>query len=551
MIFLRPEYIVFMMIPLIILFYFIVTGKSLVQTIFDEKILQKLTIDTDSLGRTGRNMMLFAALFFMIIALARPVIPRGEVEAAAKTIDLLVALDISRSMLAKDRYPTRLEFAKKKISELLDKFEEARVGVIAFASDGFIVAPLTEDKKSLKFLIGNLNTDALSTNGTDLLIPIRKAEEMLRKDREKILILFTDGGDQKDFTREIEAAKKAGISIYIYATGTHQGAPIFWHGENLRDRQGNIVISRLNPAVKQLALETGGAYIEGGYKDRSIDMIVRDIKNRFRMHNLKSRKVQDYEEFFYYPLTLAIFFMLFAFSSLPKNAKTALLLPLMLALIHSPSQAGFLDFHEIKQGISLYQAGSYRDAVRHFEKVADSRRDAPAWYDLGNAYYMAGRYKEAIHAYKKAHTNDPKLLYKLFFNMGNAYYRLQRYAKALDAYLYAKKFKSEPDLLHNIALARKHLKQKPPKTSPSTQKDQQKRQQKQKQQKQKQQQQNDKQNRSNPPRNQSEQPKEDTSTISPREMQKWERKLKQQTPRTMPLRFKVDDAQRKQNEKPW
>ncbi len=560
MIFLKPEYIVFMLIPLIVLFYFIVTGKSQIQTIFDEKILQKLTVDTDSLGRTGRNMMLFAAMFLMIIALARPVLPKGEIEAAAKSIDLLVALDISKSMLATDRYPNRLQFAKKKIYELLDKFPEARVGVIAFASDAFVVVPLTEDKKSLRFLIENLNTTALSTSGTDLLVPILKAEAFLKEDKQKILILFTDGGDQKEFSKEIEAAKKAGVTVYIYAVGTPHGAPIPWHGEKLKDRDGNIVIPRLNSTVKQLALETGGAYIEGGYKDKSIDMIIDDIKHKFKMQTLKKRKVQDYEELFYYPLTLAIFFMLFAFSSLPRNVKTALMLPLLLTLTPAPSHAGFLDFHEIKQGFDLYRQQAYRDAVRHFEKVAASRKDAPSYYDLGNAYYMSGRYKEAIHAYKRAWTNNPKLLYKLFFNMGNAYYRLGKYAKALDAYEYAKKFRTEPDLLHNIELAKKHLKKKPPKPKPSSQKKQKEQQQQnENRQNQNSQSQNQKEQKGSPKSTSQQPPKakggqsdqSQKSPISEQEMRKWERKLQKSRPRTMPLRLKTEDTQRKQNAKPW
>ena len=561
MIFLRPEYLVFMLIPLIILFYFIVTGKSLVQTVFDEKMLEKLTVDTDSLGRTGRNLMLFVALFLMIIALARPAIPRGSIDVASQSIDLLVGLDISKSMLATDRYPNRLQFAKKKLYELLEKFDEARVGVIAFADDGFIVSPLTEDRSTLRFLIENLNTDALSTNGTNLLVPILKAKEFLKEDREKILILFTDGGDKSDFTKEIEEARKAGVTIYIYAVGTRKGAPIPYHGQNLKDERGDIVISRLNDAVKRVAIETGGAYIEGGYKDESIDLIIKDIKAKFKMKQLKSRKVQEFEELFYFPLTMAIFFMLFAFSSLPKSSRTAFLLPLLFTL-PQPSHAGFLDFHEIRQGFEMYHSGRYRDAVKHFQSVAESRKDGPSYYDLGNAYYRSGRYKEAIRTYKKAHTNDPKLRYKLFFNMGNAYYRLKAYKKALDAYEYAKKFHVEPDLLYNIELAKKHLKKEPPKSKPSTQqkKQQQKKRQKERQQNQKNQKspQKAKQNSASDKAKQNEARQKggqsqsrQQAPISPQEMKKWERKLQQSRPKTMPLRYRLDDAKREKNAKPW
>jgi Ca-activated chloride channel family protein len=547
-----------MMIPLFVLFYFIVTGKSQIQTIFEEKMLQKLTIDNDSLGRIGRNILLFGALFMMIVALARPVLPKGAIKAASKSIDLLVALDISKSMLATDRYPNRLTFAKKKIYELLDKFQEARVGVIAFADDGFIVAPMTDDKNSLKFLIENLNTDALSTNGTNLLVPILKAKEFLKDDDQKILLLFTDGGDQEDFSEEIKAAKEANISVYIYAIGTMQGTPIPYHGEALKDSKGDIVISRLNRSVKRVAIETGGAYIEGGYQDKSIDMIIKDIKEKFRMQTTKSRKIQDFKELFYYPLALAVFLMLTAFSSLPRASKNILLLPLLMASASLPSHAGFLDFHEIKRGFEHYQMENYRDAIQHFEKVARSRKDAPSYYDLGNAYYQAGLYKEAVKAYKHAYTNNPELLYKIFFNLGNAYYKQKRYEKALDAYLFAKKFKTEPDLEYNIALTKKHLKKRPPKPkkNPSSkQKQKQKKQQNNKnEQNRNQNQQKNQQSQSSDKEKQKQkggQKQQKRSPISKAEMKKWERKLQKSRPKTMPLRFKVDDAKREKNAKPW
>ncbi|RUM64950.1 MAG: hypothetical protein DSZ05_06800, partial [Sulfurospirillum sp.] len=562
MIFLRPDYLLFMMIPLTVLFYFIVTGKSQVQTIFDKKMLEKLTVDNDALGRVGRNILLFAALFLMIVALARPAIPKGEVEAALLRIDLLVGLDISRSMLATDRYPNRLAFAKKKIYELLEKFEEARVGVIAFANDAFLVSPLTEDKQTLRFLIDNLNTDALSTGGTNLMVPIEKAAEFMKEDQEKILILFTDGGDKKDFSKEIEAAKKAGVTVYIYAVGTEKGSAIPFLGENIKDQNGNIVITKRNPAVKQLALETGGAYIAGGYKDQSVEMVIRDIKNKFRMHRLKSRKIRDYEELFYFPLTIAVLLMLMAFSSLPRYTSAALLL-LPLLFMPAPSQAGILDFHEIKEGFHLYQQEQYRDAVRHFEKVAKSRRDAPSWYDLGNAYYKSGRYKDAVKAYLNAKTDDPALAYKIYFNLGNALFQAKAYAKALKAYQIAQKIKTEPDLEYNIELTKKHLKQKPPKKKPGGKKK------KNRQNDNRQQNRNDKQknqqNKSQPDNsdkkskaNQSKKPQKGGSNnqtqkapISDKEVKKWEKRLQKTKPKTMPIRLRTKEIEREKNAKPW
>ncbi len=561
MIFLKPEYLLFMMIPLTVLFYFIVTGKSQIQTIFDEKMLEKLTVDNNALGRVGRNIMLFAALFLMIVALARPVIPKGEIKASVKRIDLLVALDISRSMLATDRYPNRLEFARQKIYELLKQFEEARVGVIAFADEGFLVSPVTDDKNTLRFLIDNLNTDALSTNGTNLLVPIEKAAELLGKAKEKILIIFTDGGEKRDFTKEIESARKEGVTIYIYAVGTAAGAAIPFHGETLKDQNGNIVITKCNRFVKSLALETGGAYIEGGYKDRSIDMVIKDIRQKFTIKTLREKKIRDFEELFYFPLTLAIFFMLFAFSSLPRHTAPILLL-LSFTAVPQPATAGILDFHEIRQGFSFYKQERYRDALKHFERVANSRKDAPSFYDLGNACYRSGRYQDAVDAYRNAKTDNPGLKYKIYFNLGNAYFKQQKYAKALHAYEIAKKIKTEPDLEYNIALTKKHLKAKPPQKSSQKRQQQQKEQQQKKENQNRQNQQQESASQQDKSRQKSAQaqqraPKKGGESqtkkqtpISDKEMRKWEKRLQKRKSKTMPLRFRAKEAEREKNAKP-
>jgi Ca-activated chloride channel family protein len=255
-----------------------VTNRSKLNSVFDEKILEKLTFDNDSLGKVGRNIMLFVALVSIIVALSRPVIPKGDVKIKSKSIDMMVALDVSKSMKAVDIYPDRLTFAKKQFNSFLDAFNEANVGVIAFSSDGFLVSPMTQDSDTLKYLVKNLSLESMSLKGTDIMIPIERAKEFLKDSKEKIVIIFTDGGDNKDFSKEIEKAKEYGISVYIYAVGTELGAPIKDNGEDIKDKNGNIVISKLNESIKELAMNTNGAYIVGSYKDNSVDLMVEDIK---------------------------------------------------------------------------------------------------------------------------------------------------------------------------------------------------------------------------------------------------------------------------------
>ncbi len=548
MIFLKPEYLLFMTIPLMILFYFIVTNKSTVENIFDKKILEKLTINNDSLTRLGRNSLLFIALFLMIISLSRPVLLKEEIKIAQKKIDILIALDISKSMLCQDLYPSRLEFAKKKIFELLDKFKEANAGVIAFADEAFLVSPLSEDKNTLKYLIENLDTMSLSTNGTNIMVALRKTDRFLKQSSQKILIIFSDGGDMKDFSKEIKFAQKNSIKVYVYATATKKGADIKYLGEKLKDKNGNIVITKLNENIKSLSIKSGAAYIKGGYKDKSIDLLIKDIREKSKTKELKNRKIKDYKELFYYPLSLAVLFMLFAFGSLPK--RPAALVFLLFFVTQSPIKAGLLDFKEIKEGFLHYKNKNYEKALKHLKKVANSKKDAPSFYDLANAYYKTRDYKNAIKNYKRVKTNKKMLKYKTLFNLGNSYYKLKKYKKALISYEKAQKIKNESDLLYNIELTKKHLKKK---SSNNPKKDDKKN----KKKSQKQDQNNQKNNNSDNGSNNADKEKKNSprqkeeSPFDTKEMKKWEKKLLKSRPKTMPIRLHDQKIQRVKNENPW
>ncbi len=569
MILLRPDYIVFMMIPALILFFFIITHKNNISAIFDEKMLEKLTFDNGSLGRMGRNFMLFAALFLMIIALSRPAIEKGDVKIKSKKIDLLIALDISKSMLASDIYPNRLEFSKKKIYEFVDSFKEANVGVIAFSSEGFLVSPMTQDSATLKYLIGNLSLESLSTAGTNLLIPIQKGASFLKESKQKIVIIFTDGGDNDTFEKELEATKNANEHIYIYATATNGGAPITENGVSIKDKEGNIVITKLNDKIKTLAIESGGAYIVGGLKDDSVSILVEDIKKKFEMSETESRKVKEYKELFYYPLGLGIFFMLLAFSSFPKRASVGIFILLFMGISNPKLHAGVFDFQTIDKAHEAYQNKNYKEAIASYKEVVKSKKSPQSIYDLANAQYKDKKYEQALSTYNKVTSKDPNLKYKKLFNSGNSHFQLKKYEEALKDYEKAGKINSEADLEHNIELAKKMIEQKKKEQEKKDNKqkkddDKKKDEDKEKQDKKNQ---DDKKNKQDKKDKQDdakdgdkdkdsakkqEEPKDKKEEkISEKEAKKWEQQLEKMKPKTMPMKFQNYDIERTKNEKPW
>jgi Ca-activated chloride channel family protein len=566
MIFLKPEYFTMMLIPALILFYFIMMQKSALESHFDKKVLEKLRFDNNALGKVGRNMMLFMALLLMIIALARPVKEKQDIEIQSKAIDMMVALDVSKSMMAGDFYPSRLAFAKKRFMEFVDSFKEANIGVIAFSSEGFLVSPMTQDSATLKYLVNNLSLDSMTLRGTDLLIPIEKGKAFLKKSKEKIIIIFTDGGDNQSFQEEIAKAKEYEESIYIYAVATPEGAVIKEGKEVLKDHQGNIVISKLNEGIKKLAFESGGAFIVGNYEDNSIALLVDDIKKKFKMHTLKEKKIKEYRELFYYPLSFAILFLLFAFHSLPRRSNTIMIIPIMIGVFQLPLEAKLFDFLEISKAKEAYEKGAFEEAEKEYKKVVKSNKTPESIYNLANAQYKAKKYKEALKSYQNIMAKTAALQYKKAFNSGNAYFQLQEYEKAIDAYEKAQKIDANEDVAHNLALAKKRLKQreskkkeekKESKKEENKNKDNEKGEQKKgdakKQQKQKKESPKREDKKREPEQKQEKQEKRSQKEpeISKKEEKMWQKHLEQMRPKTLPMKFNIEPAKRRVDEKPW
>ncbi len=464
MIFLYPEYLYLMLIPLIVFIYLVATNQNSFERYYSKEVLKKIRISDGSIGQKGRNIFLFLALILMIFAFARPVLPKGEVNIKSSNIDILLGIDVSKSMLANDLYPNRLDFAKKRAIEMIDSFKKARFGVVAFSSVGFLVSPVSEDLSSVKFLIKNLNTDSINQRGTNLFAPLQEAKDFLKNEKEKILVLFTDGGDAKDFSKEIEFAKKNGIKVFIYGVGTKKGSTIKENGDLLKDKNGDIVVVRLNEKIKELALDTGGAYIEGDYSGKSIKALIKAIKKDAKETIKREKKVKIYKELFYYPLMAALALMLFGFSSMPKEKgfKSAVLVFLLFFGVQDQLKAGVFDFREIKKANDFYQNREFKKSEEVYKKLLKDRKNSPETeYDLANSLYKQKRYKEALDIYKSIKSDNTELRFKKYFNEGNSEAHLKKFDEAIKAYKEALKIKpDDKDAKFNLELIKNLKKRK-------------------------------------------------------------------------------------------
>jgi len=318
MVFEQSQYL-WLLLLLLPLGFLIQQDRSNLEQYFDKQVLQQLRAQQKSLSKRTRAILLWLSIALVIVAFARPVIHNGEIKVQSSDIDLMVGFDISHSMFAEDVYPNRFEFAKQKFYTLLQTLPQARIGVIGFSSQAFLISPLTKDRGSLKFLVENMKFDNMSLKGTSIMAALESTQRLVTENEKKALLLFTDGGDKEDYSQEIAYAKEHHIVVFVYAVGTTKGGVIKTPQGVLKDKAGNIVVVKLNPAIKQLALESGGAYLQQSIKKEDINALAQNILSKFKRTQRQEQTIRDTQQLFVYPLLLAMVLLLISISSLPRR----------------------------------------------------------------------------------------------------------------------------------------------------------------------------------------------------------------------------------------
>ncbi len=307
----------FLVLLLFVGLFFIKGRHKNYEEFFSKKMLKKIIIGQNQ--NRLNFILLGASFFFLVIALARPIIPNKPIVVSQSSVSMVVAFDISKSMMANDLYPNRFLFAKNKFYQLLTNMKNEKIGAVAFSSKGFLIAPVTSDYTTLKYLVDNLSLASISVTGSLPLEALKATAQLLNDTKDKSLLIFTDGCDQDSFSDEIEFAKQNKIKIFIYAIGTKKGSPIEEKGDLLKDSDGNIVITKLNENIKQLAFETGGAYLEYSPQNDDINQLLESIKDKSEVRKIGDVVIEDNEELFYIPLTLGLLFFMVAISGFRRR----------------------------------------------------------------------------------------------------------------------------------------------------------------------------------------------------------------------------------------
>lgn len=458
--FLHPEFIYYMLPPLFVLFGLLLTQKESHAHYFSQDVMDRLRVNANTLTQRARNALFFLIGFFIIITLAQPVIKDGKVEIKAKSVDIMIALDISDSMLASDVYPNRLESAKQKVLTLLEDAPNERIGIVAFAKNSYLVSPLSFDTASVAFLLQGLNTSSITEKGTDFLSMLEIVGKTQESKEKKLLLVLSDGGDKSNFSDEIELAKKHGIRVFVLGMGTKQGAPIKLQDGTFIKQNGEIIVSKINEDVASLAIKTGGVYIENTTSSNDIKTMLREIMSLSEKKELRSQEIEKNRPLFYYPLSLALIILLIATSSIGKITRTAtpsIFILFFILFSNQHVEAGVLDFMDLKKAKEAYASGDYENSARLYEEYAQKSKNGESYYNAANAYYKQKKYKEAIESYKRATFEDDGNRARNFSNLGNAYVKDGDLQKAVESYEESLKIKDDKETRENLKEVEKLL----------------------------------------------------------------------------------------------
>ena len=277
----------------------------------DEKLVSQM-MPSYSKNKVWVRLVLFSiGFFFFVIGLSRPQIGARLKEQEIKGAEIIIAIDVSNSMLAEDYSPNRLERAKLAVSRLVDKLRDDRIGLVIFAGTSFVQLPVTTDYVSAKMFLNSIDTGSIPIQGTALGDAITTCIRSFsaQSDKSRAIILITDGENHED--DPVSAAKQAaemGIKVFTIGVGSPEGKPIPMNGELLKDKDGEIVVSRLDEAVLQeIAAEGNGAYVRAGNSEFGLNPIIDDLR-KLEDEKYNSVVFEEYDEQFMYFLAIALVF---------------------------------------------------------------------------------------------------------------------------------------------------------------------------------------------------------------------------------------------------
>jgi len=308
-------------LPLLILFYLHVgkSYKKIIEKFADKEILKDISGEFNPKKIRLKRYLSFFAIVFLVLTLMRPQWGFKWQEVKKQGVDILIALDASKSMLAEDVLPNRLERSKLAIKDLVKKLRGDRIGLIVFSGTAFLQCPLTVDYDGFLLVLEDISVDTIPVGGTAISKAVYEAIKSYKgaKSKEKILIIITDGEDlEGGLERAVDRARYDGIQISCVGIGSPEGELIPVNSGDgkmsfLKDFQGNVVKTRLDESVlRKLAASTGGMYVRATGSEFGLDMIYDEKLSKMEKQEIKSRMKKQFYERFQIPIIFVLLLLL-------------------------------------------------------------------------------------------------------------------------------------------------------------------------------------------------------------------------------------------------
>ena len=399
-------------------------------------LVEQLTLGLSTARRKAKLGLLVGVVLLLFVALARPKSGYELQKTETRSLDILVAVDTSRSMLATDQSPNRLERAKLAVFDLMRLAKRDRLGLIAFSGTAFLQCPLTVDRNAFVQSVNSLSTDIIPQGGTAIGEAVNEALRTLEKeeDNHKVLVLMTDGEDHEaGVTDAAQKANEIGMKIFTIGLGSPKGEliqlpdPKTGQLEFLKDESGNVVKSRLNePLLRDLATGTGAFYLPMQGADTMERLYDAGLAG-LTPNRIENQMTRRYFERFQWPLGLAILLLLGEMllgEGRRPSGKTgaAALAALGLFLLAPTALASPADARR------AMERDDFGTALRLYEKLLKEQpEDARLHYNAGAAAYRAGEFEKAKNHFNSTLASPEAplpLQQKAFYNLGNAMFRL-------------------------------------------------------------------------------------------------------------------------------
>lgn len=476
-----------LLIPVLtgVFFYARKKKQAAFKKIGDEALVKELTAGYNTASFAQKFALVIAAMALILVSIANLRSPKGSEKISRNGIDVMIAIDVSKSMLAQDIKPTRLDRAKQLLNRLIDKLGNDRIGIVVFAGKSYLQMPLTADHSAAKMYLSAATPETVPTQGTVIGDALKMcfASFNAKEKKYKSVVLISDGEDHDESAGKIaDQMASEGVVINTVGIGSPEGSPIMDETTNelKKDNEGNTVITKLNEEeLKSIASKGNGTY----QLYTNTDEVVAGLYDQ--LSTLDRRSVTDdslinYKSWFQYLLGAALLFLIIElFISEVKKV------PLKKIKIRAAAtvlflMTGFASFAQsenevIKKGNEAYQKSDFTTAVTEYgAAVKKNEANSTAQYNYGNALYKSDKKEDAIAAYDKASSSMTKADEKsnALYNKGVVLQNDKKLEECITAYKNA--LKTDPknqDARHNLQLALKQQQQQQQKQKDKDQKD--------------------------------------------------------------------------------